>query len=53
MVDKIENEVSRVRAELTEGGHRSDDISKDTGALTTELAKKDRELTAKVRYYYV
>ena len=48
MIDKIENEVSRVRAELMEGGHRPDDISKDTGALTTELAKKDRELMAKV-----
>ena len=50
MVEKIENEVSKVRAELTTGGHRPDDISRDTGALTTELAKKNRELVAKVKY---
>lgn len=48
MVDKIEKEVAKVRAELIDGGHRPSDISMDTGALTTELAKKDRELTAKV-----
>ena len=48
MVDKIEKEVAKVRAELIDGGHRPSDISMDTGALTSDLAKKDRELTAKV-----
>ena len=48
LIEKMEKEVERVRAELTDGGHRPSDISMDTGALTIELAKKDRELAAKV-----
>lgn len=51
MINKIETEVFKVRADLDDGGHRPADICNDTCALTTELAKKDRELTAKVMHF--
>jgi len=48
VIKKVENEVTKVISNMADRGHRPDDISHDTAALNTELAKKDRELTAKV-----
>ncbi|XP_053407829.1 centrosome-associated protein CEP250-like isoform X3 [Mercenaria mercenaria] len=47
LIGKLENEVEKVTSNMEIGGQRPDDISHDSAALNTELAKKDRELNAK------
>lgn len=48
IIAKLEKEVEKVTLSLENGGLRGDEKNLDSTALNTELAKKDRELIAKV-----
>lgn len=48
IVSRVEEEVRKVVSKVADGSSRHDNITTDTAALSGQLAKKDRELTAKV-----
>ncbi|WAR21536.1 hypothetical protein MAR_015510, partial [Mya arenaria] len=47
VIERIEHEVNKVVSTLADKGRHPDNIMHDPAALSTELAKRDRELAAK------